>query len=125
VKDKTIDFEFVDDGAYLVATIQDTTVNSQRARKVLESIDSECQKYGCRKVLLDELALESRNIAGHEIYGISDIIPNIYLAIQCKPELIDNHAKLFSALTFADGYMVRHFSIKDEAIEWLMSKRGS
>ncbi len=121
----TIVFEFCDKGGYLVATIPDTVINSQRARTILKSVDNERQKYNCRKVLVNEMALERRKIASHEIRGFTEIIPDIRLAFLCRPELIDNNTRLFSALSFTDDYMVRHFSVKGEAINWLMSQRGS
>jgi len=121
----TIVFEFCEKGAYLIATIPDTTINSQRVRTILKSVDSERQKYNCRKVLVNKLALESRKIASHELHGISEVMPDIYLAFLCRPELIDNYAKLLSALTFNQVYRVRHFGEEGEAIKWLMSQGGA
>jgi len=116
----TLEFEFVDKHKYLVATLPDTTINSQRARTVFESIHGLCRQYNCRKVLLNELALESRKIPSHELRGISELIADIHLALVCRPELIDNHAMLLSAMTFADDYRVKHFSAENEAVDWLV-----
>jgi len=117
-----LEFEFIDKHDYLVATLPDTTINSQRARAVFESIHGLCQQYNCRKVLLNELALESRKIPSHELRGISEIIADLHLAFLCRPELIDNHARLLSAMTFTDDYRVKHFSVEDEAVDWLVGQ---
>jgi len=118
--DMTLEFEFIDKHDYLVATLPDTTINSQRAQAIFKSIHGLCQQYNCRKVLLNELALESRKIPSHELRAITEIIADLHLAFLCRPELIDNHARLLSAMTFADDYRVKHFSVKDEAVDWLV-----
>ena len=116
----TLEFEFNDEHDYLVATLPDTTINSQRARAVFESIHGLCRQYNCRKVLVNELALENRKIPSHELRAISEIIADLHLALLCRPELIDSHARLLSAMTFTDDYRVRHFSVEDEAVDWLL-----
>ncbi|HEY5774856.1 MAG TPA: hypothetical protein VIS57_02120 [Xanthomonadales bacterium] len=121
----TILFESVDRNSYLVATISDTTLCTQRAKSILNAIGSECQKSGYCKALLNELTLEKRNIANHEIRGLSEHMPDIYLACLCKPELIDNTSKLFSAFTFTNRYTVKYFSIESEAVTWLRSMPGN
>jgi len=118
----TLEFEFIDTHDYLLATLPDTTMTSQRARAVFQSIHGLCQKYNCRKVLLNELALESRKIPNHELRGISEIITDLHLAFLCRPELIDNHARLLSAMTFADDYRIKHFSVEREAVDWLVKQ---
>jgi hypothetical protein len=121
ISDMTISFEFFEKDAYLLATISDKSLNPRRAESILQSIYAECEKFNYRKVLLNEIALEERKIANHELPGLCENIPNIRMAFLCKPELIDDKAKLFGALTFADEYMVKHFSVESEAIEWLNS----
>jgi len=118
----TMEFQFINKHDYLVATLPDTTINSQRARTVFRTIKGECQKHNCRKVLLNELALESRKIPSHELRSISEFLADIHLALLCRPELIDDHAKLLSAMTFADDYRVKHFSVEHEAVNWLVSQ---
>jgi len=118
----TLEFEFIDKHDYLVAKLPDTTINSQRARTIFQSIQGECQRYNCRRVLLNELALETRKIPSHEIRGFSEFITGIHLALLCRPELIDNHARLLSAMTFTDDYRVKHFSEEHEAVDWLVKQ---
>ena len=118
----SIFFQFVEAEAYLVATIADRKINSRRAISILKLIALECRKFNCNKVLLDESTLEAREFANHEIRGITENLPNIHMACLCKPELIDDKSRLFNALTFSDGYTVRHFSDSGEALSWLLSK---
>ena len=117
-----IDFKYFEKDAYLVATISDITINLQRAKSILESIDAECQKVDCRKVLLNELTLKQRKVASYELLKISEKMSNIRLAFLCKPELIDMKAKLLSALTFTEEYGARHFTEEVKAVQWLNAK---
>ena len=116
-----IEFEFFEKDAYLVATISDTTINLQRAESILVAIDAECQKANCRKVLLNELALEKRKIASHELRKVFEKIPNVRLAFLCNPRMIDIKARLLSAFTFTEGYGAKHFTDEAKAIQWLTS----
>ena len=117
-----IDFKYSEKDAYLVATISDITINLQRAESILKSIDDECRKINCRKVLLNELTLEQREVASHEVLKISEKMSNVRLAFLCRPELIDIKAKLLSAFTFTEEYGARHFTEEVKAIQWLNSE---
>jgi hypothetical protein len=119
ISDMTISFEFFEKDDYLLATISDKSLNPKRAESILQSIYAECEKFNYRKVLLNELALEERKIANHELTSLCENIPNIRLAFLCKPELIDDKAKLFGTLTFAGHYIMKHFCVESEAIQWL------
>ena len=117
-----IEFEYFEKDAYLVATISDTTINLKRAESILDAIGAECHKANCRKVLLNELALEKRKIASHELRKVSEKLPNIRLAFLCKPQLVDLKAKLLSAFTFTEEYGAKHFTDETKAIQWLTSR---
>ena len=117
----SIEFKFLQKESYLLATITDPVINFQRAVSIFKSIADECKKLNCQKVLLHELALKKREIENHEIRKISQHLPNVKLAFLCRPELIDNTSKLLSVFTFTNGYTMKHFSAKDEALNWLLS----
>lgn len=117
----TIEFEHFEKDAYLVATISDTTINLQRAESILEAINAECQKTNLRKVLLNELTLEKRKIASHDLHKVSEKMPGIRLAFLCKPHMIDIKAKLLGAFTFTEAYRAKHFTDEAKAIQWLTS----
>ena len=116
-----IKFEHCEKDAYLVATISDTTINLQRAESILAAIDTECQKANYKKVLLNELTLETRKIASHELRKVFEKLPNIRIAFLCKPRMIDIKARLLSAFTFTEGYRAKHFTDEVKAIQWLTS----
>ena len=117
-----IDFKYFEKDAYLVATISDITINLQRAESIFKSIDAECRRINCRKVLLNELTLQQRKVASHEVLKISEKMPNVRLAFLCRPDLIDMKAKLLSAFTFTEKYGARHFTEEVKAIQWLNSE---
>jgi len=119
-------FEYRVNDAFLVATISDTSISAQRAKTILKLIETECHKYKCQKALVNELALEKREIANHQLHTIAESMPDIHLAFLCRPELKDDKAKLFAAITFNEGYLLKHFSVEKEAIDWLKTiKRPS
>ena len=117
----TISFEYFEKDAYLLATISDKSLNPKRAESILKSINAECEKCNCHKVLLNELTLEERKIENRELPGLSEYIPNVRLAFLCQPEMIDDKAILFGALTFVGQYTIKHFCVESEAIQWLHS----
>lgn len=110
-----------DKESYLLATIADTVITPQRAKSIFKTIGDECRKHNCQKVLLDEMTVEMREVKNHEIHSISGYFPDVQMAFLCKPELIDQASKLLGVFTFLNGYVMRHFCIKEEAIDWLMS----
>jgi len=118
-----IEFEYFEKDAYLAATISDTTINLQRAESILESIEAECQRINCWKVLLNEQTLEERKVANYELRRVCEKMPNVRLAFLCKPELIDIKARLLSAFTFNEEYSAKHFTEEARAVQWLNSPR--
>ena len=109
---------------YLMVSISDTTMNMKRGQEILSNIDVECSNYSYKKVLLDERTVEKREVSSNEILEISKDIAQkklgkIFMAFWCKPELIDRNADLLSTYTFKNKYFIRHFSDKDDAVNWL------
>ena len=117
----TITFEHFEKDNYLLATIPDHSIDSQRAQSIITAINEKCNKLNCRKVLLNELSLKSRKIDNHELREICELLPNIRLAFLCQPELIDKKARLLSALSFSGEYLARHFDLENDAVMWLNS----
>lgn len=116
-----IQFQFNEDGSYLLATLSETIITSERAIEILKRIGEECEKINCQKVLLNELTVEKRNLKNYEVFKISEDVPKVYLAFLCKPELIDKSADMLSVFTFTNEYVVKHFSEEEPALEWLLS----
>lgn len=116
-----IQFQFNEDDSYLLATLAETIITSESATEILKRIGEECKKINCQKVLLNELAVEKRDLKNYEIFKISEDVPKVYLAFLCKPELIDISADMLSVFTFTNEYIVKHFSEEELALEWLLS----
>ena len=107
--------------SYLLATITDTAITVESAKSILKSISDECKTHNCHRALVNELAVERREVASHEIREIGNCISGIRIGFLCKTELMDKNARLLGAITFSKKYTVKHFSVEDEAIKWLTS----
>lgn len=114
-----IKFSFIENGSYLLATINETVITAEGAKAILKSVGDECKKLNCRRVLLNELTVEKREVVNHELREIGNGISGLKIGFLCKPALMDKSARLLSAITYAGKYKVRHFSVEDEAINWL------
>ena len=121
MNDPQITFKYFEKEAYLLVTMTDKVLTVKRARIILEAISEQCKKYGCSKVLVNELALERRDFADHEIPGLGRKLPKIHIAFLCQPQLVDKQAKLLSLFTFSVEYIARHFSDEGEATDWLLA----
>ena len=117
----SIKFRIIENGSYLLATITETVITVEVAKSILKSIGDECRKLNCRKVLVNELTVEKREVASHELSEIGACISGIRIGFLCTPALMDKRARLLAAITFSEKYVVRHFSVEDEAIDWLTS----
>ena len=117
----SIEFSFIENRSYVLATITETVITVEGAKSILKSISDEGKKHKCSRVLLNELAVEKREIASHELRDISNCISGIRIGFLCKAELMDKNSRLLAAITFGEGYTVKHFSVEEEAIEWLTS----
>ena len=116
-----ITFEYFEKEAYLLVTMTDKVLTVKRAQTALEAVAEQCKKYSCSKVLLNEMALEKRDLADHEIPGLGRKLTKIHIAFLCQPQLIDKQAKLLSLFTFSAEYISRHFSDEGEALAWLLA----
>jgi hypothetical protein len=114
---------------YLLVTLSDTVITPQRAEEILTRISDECTRHHFRKVLLDELTVERREVNSHDIMKLSAGIASravnkIYMAFLCQPHLVNADADKLSLYTYANEYIIRHFSMKEDAVAWLKEQRG-
>lgn len=124
-KTQKIKVEQIED--YLLVTISDVVITSNRALEILGTIAKYCKKYDCNKVLLDERTVQRRDISGTEVLdisvGMSKIgLYKIFIAFWCKRELIDEQSGLLRIFTQADEFMIQHFSHEHHAVDWLKSR---
>ncbi len=73
-------------------------------------------------MLLNAIAVESREIASHEMHKVAEQIFDIHIATYCKPELVDKSAGLLRAITYTDEYVLQYFHEEDNARNWLMER---
>ncbi len=124
-KTQKIKVEQIED--YLLVTISDVVITSNRALEILGTIAKYCKKYDCNKVLLDERTVQRRDVSGAEILDVSVSISKlklykVYIAFWCKKELIDEKSGMLRIFTQTDEFMIQHFSQEHHAVNWLNSK---
>ena len=56
---------------YLLATISDTVITTQRAQEILAAIGLECTNHKCNKILLDERSIERREVSSNDIENLA------------------------------------------------------
>jgi hypothetical protein len=122
--------EFEKNGDYLLATIPDTVITTQRAQEILTRIGAECSRSNYQKVLLDERSAEKREVPPYEILKLSHHMTDqgldkIYMAFWCQSHLINDDSNLLSLFTFKNEFVVQHFSEKKEALAWLKNLLNS
>ena len=113
---------------YLYVSISDNVITAERAREILARIGEECADQKCNKVLLDELSVERREVDRKEIEKLAfdfkkNKLDKVYMAFLCRPHLVGFDSNLLSLYTYTAEFIVRHFSDKEEAIEWLNDKK--
>ena len=123
-----ITFTCLDD--YLYVSITDTVITAERARDILARIGEECADLKCKKVLLDELSVERREVDQKEIEKLAfdfkkNKLDKVYMAFLCHPDLVGFDSNLLSLYTYKAEFIIRHFSDKEEAVEWLNEKKSA
>lgn len=112
---------------YLLVSISDKLITFERAQEILARIGEECASLNCKKVLLDEMSVERREVSPDKIKQLAfDIKKNklnkVYIAFLCQPHLVGYDSHLLSLYTYMTEFIIQHFTDKDEAIDWLESK---
>lgn len=115
---------------YLLASISDKVITVERAREILAQIIEECSSSNCKTVLLDEMSVESREVPAGEIEKLAfDFNKNrpdkIHIAFLCQPHLVGYDSHLLCLYTYMSEFIIRHFTNKEEAIDWLNNKSGN
>ena len=115
---------------YLLAEISDDVITFERAKEIFTKLGEECSKVNCQKVLLDERSVERRAIEPHQIMKLSQYMADnnnaveIDIAFLCKEHLINKNTKRLGLFSYKNRYIMKHFSKKNEALEWLKSKKN-
>ena len=120
-----ITFSCQDD--YLLVSITDRVITFERAQEILSRIGEECTSLNCKKVLLDEMSVERREVPPSQIKQLAfDLKKNnldkVYIAFLCQPHLVGYDSHLLSLYTYMTEFVIQHFTSKEEAVDWLDQK---
>jgi len=122
---ENITFTKYDD--YLLVSISDKVITVKRAQEILARIGEECSSLDYKKVLLDEMSVERREVPPKEIkklaFDFRKNKPNkVYMAFLCQPHLVGYDSHLLSLYTYKAEFIIQHFTNKEQAIDWLNKK---
>lgn len=114
---------------YLLARISDKVITFERAQDILAQIGEECTRQNYKKVLLDEMSVERREIPPEEIKKLAfDYRKNnpdkVYMAFLCQPHLVGYDSHLLSLYTYVAEFIIKHFTNEKQATDWLDAKGG-
>jgi len=115
---------------YLLVSISDKVITVERAQEILARIGEECSHLNCKKVLIDELSVERREVPPKEIeklaFDFNKNKPNeVHMAFLCQPHLVGYDSHLLSLYTYMSEFIIQHFTNKEKAIDWLNNKKDS
>lgn len=122
---ENITFTCQDD--YLFVRIPDKVITFERAQEILARIGEECFSLNCKKVLLDEMSVERRDVPPNQIKQLAfdhkkNKLNKVYIAFLCQPHMVGYDSHLLSLYTYMAEFIIQHFTNKDEALDWLVKK---
>ena len=112
---------------YLLVCISDNVITVERAQEILARIGEECSSLNYKKVLLDEMSVERREVPPKEIKKLAfdfkkNKLNKVYMAFLCQPHLVGYDSHLLSLYTYKAEFIIQHFTKIDQAIDWLNKK---
>jgi len=112
---------------YLLVSISDKVITVKRAQEILARIGEECSSLDYKKVLLDEMSVERREVPPKEIKKLAfdfrkNKLNKVYMAFLCQPHLVGYDSHLLSLYTYKAEFIIQHFTNKEQAIDWLNKK---
>ena len=124
------DITFTKHDNYLLVCISDKVITVDRAQEILARIGEECSSLNYKKVLLDEMSVERREVPPKEIKKLAfdfkkNNLNKVYIAFLCQPHLVGYDSHLLSLYTYKTEFIIQHFTNKENAIEWLNTKNDS
>jgi len=124
---KNITFAKNDD--YLLVSITDEVITVERAHEILAQVGEECANLNYKKVLLDEMSVERREVHPKEIEKLAfdfekNKLNKVSIAFLCQPHLVGYDSNLLSLYTYNAEFIVKHFTDREKAIDWLNTKNG-
>ena len=112
---------------YLLVSISDKVITVKRAQEILARIGEECSSLDYKKVLLDEMSVERREVPPKEIKKLAfdfrkNKLNKVNMAFLCQPHLVGYDSHLLSLYTYKAEFIIQHFTNKEQAIDWLNKK---
>ena len=119
---------FTKNDDYLLVSITDEVITVERAQEILSRIGEECADLNYERVLLDEMSVERRDVHPKEIEKLAfdfekNKLNKVYIAFLCQPHLVGFDSNLLSLYTYNAEFIVKHFTDKEKAIDWLSNKK--
>jgi len=119
---------FTKNDDYLLVSITDEVITVERAQEILSRIGEECADLNYERVLLDEMSVERRDVRPKEIEMLAfdfekNKLNKVYIAFLCQPHLVGFDSNLLSLYTYNAEFIVKHFTDKEKAIDWLSNKK--
>jgi hypothetical protein len=119
---------FTKNDSYLLVSLSDKVITVDRAQEILAIIGEECIGTNYKKVLLDEMSVERREVTPEEIQKLAfdfrkNKLNKVYIAFLCQPHLVGYDSHLLSLYTYRAEFVIRHFTIKENALDWLKNKK--
>jgi len=120
---------FAKNDDYLLVSITDEVITVERAHEILAQVGEECANLNYKKVLLDEMSVERREVHPKEIEKLAfdfekNKLNKVSIAFLCQPHLVGYDSNLLSLYTYNAEFIVKHFTDKEKAIDWLNTKNG-
>ena len=120
---------FAKNDDYLLVSITDEVITVERAHEILAQIGEQCANLNYKKVLLDEMSVERREVHPKEIEKLAfdfekNKLNKVSIAFLCQPHLVGYDSNLLSLYTYNAEFIVKHFTDKEKAIDWLNTKNG-
>ena len=121
---------FTKQDGYLLVSISDKVITVERAQEILARIGEECSSLNCKKVLLNEMSVERREVPPNEIKKLAfdfkkNNLSKVYMAFLCQPHLVGYDSHLLSLYTYNTEFIIQHFTNKENAIEWLNTNNAA
>ena len=120
---------FAKNDDYLLVSITDEVITVERAHEILAQVGEECANLNYKKVLLDEMSVERREVHPKEIEKLAfdfekNKLNKVSIAFLCQPHLVGYDSNLLSLYTYNAEFIVKHFTDREKAIDWLNTKNG-
>jgi len=121
--------KFTKNDDHLLVSITDDVITVERAHEILAQIGEECANLNYKKVLLDEMSVERREVHPKEIEKLAfdfekNKLTKVSIAFLCQPHLVGYDSNLLSLYTYNAEFIVKHFTDREKAIDWLNTKNG-